>query len=194
MVFWFSRLIDFGVDSQLRKDASGQLVFLPFGPRKKAYFVDSKSDEEKIRAFVKMYRSASTLISWMWIGIYSFGWTAYVGASAVPLRTRVTDLVVSGLVYMLLPIAFLLILWGVYKQTIPNLTSSLREAGADVAGQLTDAGSGRRRVILVCLGACVILMGLLLVAVQHRLHKPCPAQGRVCQQENYLADQSRPRS
>ena len=57
MISLFSRTMDRAVDLQFRKDPGGRLVFLPFGPRKKAYFVDSKSDEEKIRAFVKMYRS-----------------------------------------------------------------------------------------------------------------------------------------
>ena len=63
MISLFSRLIDGHVERQFGKDPNGRRVFLPSGPKGKCYFVDSKSDEEKIKAFVKMYRSASTLIS-----------------------------------------------------------------------------------------------------------------------------------
>jgi len=61
----FSRMMDRTVDANFRKDPSGRLVFLPSGPRGKGYFVDSKSDEEKIRALVKMYRSATTVITFL---------------------------------------------------------------------------------------------------------------------------------
>jgi len=69
MTFPFTKAMDRQVDRQFRKDPNGRLVFLtfdskgndffadfflPIGSRGKAYFVDSNSDEEKIRAFVKM--------------------------------------------------------------------------------------------------------------------------------------------
>src|ERR1700722_9625202 len=59
----FSRLMDRAVESHFRKDPSGRLVFIPFSLKKKCYFVDSQSDHEKLRAFIKMYRSAIGLIS-----------------------------------------------------------------------------------------------------------------------------------
>jgi hypothetical protein len=43
-------------DAHFRKDPNGRLVFIPFTRRGKCYVVDSKADEEKIRAFVNMYR------------------------------------------------------------------------------------------------------------------------------------------
>ncbi len=45
------------------KEPSGRLVFIPFTRRGKCYFVDSKADEEKVRAFVNMYRIPNTVIS-----------------------------------------------------------------------------------------------------------------------------------
>jgi hypothetical protein len=42
-----------------------RLVFIPFTRRGKCYFVDSKADEEKIRAFLNMYRIPNTLISFL---------------------------------------------------------------------------------------------------------------------------------
>jgi hypothetical protein len=52
-------------DAHFRKDPNGRLVFIPFTRRGKCYFVDSKADQEKIRAFVNMYRIPNTLISFL---------------------------------------------------------------------------------------------------------------------------------
>ena len=65
MISLSSKMMDRAVDANFRKDQSGRLVFIPSGLKRKGYFVDSKSDEEKIRALVKMYRSATALISLM---------------------------------------------------------------------------------------------------------------------------------
>jgi hypothetical protein len=199
MISPFSQLIDYGVEFQLRKDPSGRLVFLPFGTRGKAYFVDSPSDEEKIRAFVKMYRSASTLVSWMVIGIYIFGLTSmnsHAGAGAIPLRTRLAPLVIGNLVYMLVVIVFAWILWGIYKKTIPSFTASLPEVGAGAQSQLSNLPNARKRVVLICFGAGLLLLGLiLLLAVQRRPRRPCPPQPRVCRQvETDSPSHDRPQS
>jgi hypothetical protein len=50
-------------DAHFRKEPSGRLVFIPFTRKGKCYFVDSKADEEKIRAFVNLYRIPNTLMS-----------------------------------------------------------------------------------------------------------------------------------
>ena len=199
MISPFSILIDYGVDFQLRKDSSGRVVFLPFGARGKAYFVDSPSDEEKIRAFVKMYRSASTLISWMVIGIYIFGLTSlnsHTGAGAIPLRTRLVPLVIGNLVYMLVVIVFAWILWGIYKKTIPSFTASLPEVGSGAQSQLSNLPYARKRIVLICFGAGLLVLGLvLLLTVQRRPRRPCPPQPRVCRQiEADSPTQDRPQS
>ncbi len=199
MISPFSKLIDYGVEFQLRKDPSGRLVFLPFGTRGKAYFVDSPSDEEKIRAFVKMYRSASTLISWMVMGVYIFGLTtlnSHAGAVAIPLRTRLAPLVIGSLVYMLVVIVFVLILWGIYKEAIPSFTASLPEIGAGAQSQLSNLPNSRKRLALMCFGAGLLLLGLvLLLTVQRRPRRPCPTQTHVCQQvETDSTSHDRPQS
>jgi hypothetical protein len=56
-------LMDRLADIQFRKDAGGRLIFIPFSRKGKCYFVDSKADEEKVRAFVKLYRIPNTVIS-----------------------------------------------------------------------------------------------------------------------------------
>jgi hypothetical protein len=178
MFSWFSKLIDRGVDAQFRKDSSGQLVFLPsFGAN--AYFVDSQSDQDKIRGFVKMYQSASMLMSWMSTLI------SCIWITSIPLQVRMTHLVATGFAYMLVPIASILILWGVYKQTIPSLISSLREVGPDVKGQLTEISTGRLRRVLLCLGAGLLLLGLILLLLVQRpsgRSGTCLPQGEVSQQ------------
>jgi hypothetical protein len=58
-------MMDDAVDTHFMKDRSGRSVFIPFGLKRKCYFVDSKSDEEKIRAFVRMYRSINQLIAFL---------------------------------------------------------------------------------------------------------------------------------
>jgi hypothetical protein len=50
-------------DSHFRRAPSGRVVFIPFTRSGKCYFVDSKADEEKVRAFVNMYRTPTTLIT-----------------------------------------------------------------------------------------------------------------------------------
>src|SRR6266566_1694749 len=65
MISPFSRMMVYAVDTHFMKDRSGRLVFVPFGLKRKCYFVDSKSGEEKIRAFVKMYRSVNQLIAFL---------------------------------------------------------------------------------------------------------------------------------
>jgi len=172
MVFPFTRAMDRHVDRQFQKDPSGRLVFLPSG---KAYFVDSKSDEEKIRAFVKMYRSAGALISWLvylsfyaWIGSFDTGahrWTTEVGISSL---------------FSLLFLLSLWMLWSLYKKTVPAFTSSLSEVGPDLKGQLSEISPPSRRLrglALVSLFAGIVLLGIGLILVTRQSSRgkpPCP--------------------
>ena len=159
MVFPFTKAMDRQVEGQFRKDPSGRLVFLPFGRKGKAYFVDSKSEEEKVRAFVKMYRSASALISWavnlgfyVWILSFNTGahrWTAEVAIAS------------SFFLFLLL---LVWMLWSLYKGAIPSLTSSLREAGPDVIGQLRGISQRPRRLSLFFVTAFLLLIVLALFA------------------------------
>ena len=49
-------------DRHFAKDDGGRLAFLPRGPRRPAYFVDS-TDADKIKSLVKIYFVASALIN-----------------------------------------------------------------------------------------------------------------------------------
>jgi len=153
-------------DSHFKKEASGRLVFLPFTPRGKCYFVDSKSDEEKIRVFVKMYRIPSALISVVMTPIVMV--PALILEDYGQLTPRVHRLTValgiSGYFWLSL-VGLELMLWFVYRAMVPGLTASLSEVAPEIKAQLRtipDQQRGRRRLILLCIVAGLILMGVAL--------------------------------
>jgi hypothetical protein len=163
--------MDTAIEAHFRKDRSGRLVFIPFSLKRKCYFVDSKSDEEKIRALVKVYRSASTLLSWLaFPSIYfpSLILTVYGGAN--PLRNKLAAYGWIASVFILFYVVLAWMLWSVYKGTIPSLTSSLSEAGPEVIGQLREISPRPRRLRLLVVAAGLILLGLALVAFLTSYH------------------------
>lgn len=157
-------------DVHFRKEPSGRLVFIPFTRRGKCYFVDSKADEEKIRAFLNMYRIPNTLISLLMtpmVMVPALILEDYGGLS--PRGHRLTiALGISGFFWLSF-IALALMLWVVYRAAVPGLTASLSEVAPEIKAQLINAISpqqrGLRRVALVCLLAGLILLGLALVAL-----------------------------
>jgi hypothetical protein len=171
MISPFSRMMDYAVEAQFRKDQSGRLVFIPFSPKRKCYFVDSKSDEEKIRAFVRMYRSASALISFL---LYPSAMVPgliledYAGLS--PRGHRLAIALGIPLFFALVLIALVWMLWSLYKGAIPSLTSSLSEVGPDVMGQLSKIPRPPWRLPLLFVGASLLLIGLGLLAVLTSYH------------------------
>ena len=185
MLSLFSRLIDGNVERQFGKDPNGRLVFIPFGRKGKCYFVDSKSDEEKIRAFVKMYRSTSALISLLTspgIMVPALLLEDYGGLTPRAHRLAIA-LGISGFFWLVL-ILVALILWAAYKANIPALTASLSEVGSDVKDQLRPASPPsrlqRRSAIVILLAAFVLMAGVVVAvsssgAVRHSSSAVCPA-------------------
>ena len=157
------------VDGQFRKDPSGRLVFIPFTRRGKCYFVDSKADEEKIRAFVKMYRIPNTVISLLLCPmVMAPALILEDYGELTPRAHRLTiALGISGFFWLSL-IALTLMLWLVYKAVVPGLTTSMSEVGSEIKAQLgalSPERPGLRRIALVCLVAGLILLGLALFAL-----------------------------
>src|SRR6202023_834766 len=156
-------------DAHFRKDSNGRLVFIPFTRRGKCYFVDSKADEEKVRAFVNMYRIPNTLISLLicpMVTIPALFLEDYGGLTPRAHRLRVA-LGVSGFFWLSF-VALVLMLWVVYKTAVPGLTASLSEVGPEIKAQLSAISPqqrGQRRVALACLLAGLILLGLALFAL-----------------------------
>jgi hypothetical protein len=156
-------------DVHFRKEPSGRLVFIPFTRRGKCYFVDSKADEEKVRAFVNMYRIPNALISLLMCPMVMVpGLILEDYGGLTPRAHRLTiALGISGFFWLSF-VALALMLWVVYKATVPSLTASLSEVAPEIKAQLSAICSqqrGLRRVALVCLLAGLILLGLALVAL-----------------------------
>jgi hypothetical protein len=174
MISLFSRMMDYVVEQHFRKHPSGRLVFLPLVRRGQGYFVDSPADEEKIRAFVKMYRSAATLLTVLGtMGIYAWGWNPIFHVGANPLRNRLVALAESSLANMLVFVAGAWLLRGLYKRTIPIFTSLLGEVGPDAVGQLSRISQRPRRIALVCLFAGMVLAAFgILGATRYKPVRP----------------------
>ncbi len=169
-----SGLINKAVDAQFRKDPNGRLVFLPFGPRKQAYFVDSKADEEKIRAFVKMYRSIAMLISLLTCPSIYVPALILDSAGLSPWQHRLTIILAISLFFWLVLICIAIMVWAVYKAAVPDLTASLPEVGPDLKGQLTELLPRSRRPALVFLLAGIALLAVgVLVATRYAPGRPC---------------------
>jgi hypothetical protein len=166
MISLFSRLMDDAVESHFRKSPSGRLVFIPFRLKGKCYFVDSKSDEEKIRAVAKMYRSALTLISWLTFpSTYVPAVILEDYAGLTPRGHRLAIALGIPLFFSLVLATLQWMLWRVYKKTVPSVTASLSEAGPDVKGQLSQVSRRPGRLALGVLLACAGLLVLILFGV-----------------------------
>ncbi len=169
MSSWFSRITDRMVESQFAKDASGRLVFVPFTRKGKCYFIDSKADEEKIRAFVKMYRVPTVLISFLITPIVMIPGLALEDFGGLTPRAHRLAMAmgISGFFWLCI-VAVFVMLWVVYKTSVPGLTASLSEVGPDIKAQLSTISPEQRRVrriALVCGFAGLLLVGLALVVL-----------------------------
>ena len=156
-------------DAHFKKEASGRLVFVPFTQRGKCYFVDSNSDEEKIRALVSMYRIPSALISILMAPIVMVPALILEDyGQLTPLAHRLTVAIgISGYFWLTL-LALELMLWLVYRSMVPGLTASLSEVAPEIKAALRAIPAQQlrqRRVMLLCLLAGVIVLGLALVVL-----------------------------
>jgi len=166
MVSPFSRMMEHAVDTHFLKDRNGRLVFVPFGLARKCYFVDSKSDEEKIRAFVRMYRSLNQLISFLgYPSVFIPGLILEDFAGLTPRAHRFAIALGIPSFFLLVLIALLWMLW-LYKRAIPSLTSSLIEVGPDIkGGQLSEIPQRSWRPALLVAIGFFLLMVLALFAI-----------------------------
>jgi hypothetical protein len=184
----FSKLKVGFSDLYFQREGTGRWIFLPFGLKGKCYFVDSKSDEEKIRAFIRTYCGVYLLFFVIWTEICVFAWRTYGWNRAPAGRTGVMYLVASFLVYGLAFNAPILVLQRIYRRKISRLTASLLEAEAETKRQLRHVFIGRRRRVLIrlalmCSSALLLLLGLMLFLIggRHSSRKTGshPPQGQI---------------
>lgn len=153
-------------DVHFRKEPGGRLVFIPFTRKGKCYFVDSKADEQKVRAFVSMYRIPNTVISLLLCPIVMVPGLIledYAGLTSRAHRLTIA-LGISGFSWLSF-VALAFMLWAVYRGAVPGLTASLTEVAPEIKSQLISLSperGGMRRAAMLCLLAGLILMGLAL--------------------------------
>jgi hypothetical protein len=168
MLSLFSRMMDYAVESHFGKDRSGRLVFTPKG---KCYFVDSKSDEEKIRALVKMFRSAMQMISFMtYPSLFVPGLILEDYAGLSPRGHRLAIALGIPFFFCLVLGALAWMLWSLYKGAIPSLTSSMSEVGPEINGQLVGISHPPRPGVLLSVLAGLLLIVLALFAFLASYH------------------------
>jgi lysylphosphatidylglycerol synthetase-like protein (DUF2156 family) len=169
MIPFFSKVIDAAVDRRFTKDRSGRLVFIPLGLKQKCYFVDSKADEEKIRALVRMFQSAIAVIPLVTYPIAAFPGLIledYGGLS--PRGHRLTiALGIPLFLYVVLAL-FMWMLWSLYKKAIPGLTASLSEVGPDVRSDLRRASQPMQRSMALIAAGLIVVLAVLVFLVSYR--------------------------
>jgi hypothetical protein len=169
----FTKFLDSAVAAQFRKDSSGRTVFFPFTPKREAYFVDSPSEEQKLRAVVRLYRGGSAALNLMWsllnyIAVLAPGSISSYYGGYVPLRVKLIAIAWVAVPSLLFWGAAAWIIWGLYKQAIKIFTPALPPAGPEVFAQLLPVSRRPQRVALAVLGAlCILIAIAVLVAVQH---------------------------
>jgi hypothetical protein len=170
MISPFARLVDYAVGFHFHTDSRGRVVFLSLISKGQRYFVDSKADEEKLRALVGMYRGANLILTLLcYLAIMaptSIGYNLYAGP--IPLRTKLMTAAGTGLLWLLCFGASAWMLWGLYKRAVAKFTYAMREVGPGDVAQLSKEPQGARRAALLVLLAGSIILGFaLFVAVQH---------------------------
>ncbi|HMD09739.1 MAG TPA: hypothetical protein VKH63_19565 [Candidatus Acidoferrum sp.] len=170
MIPLVSRMMDAAADNHFMKDRTGRLVFVPTSLRRRCYFVDSKADEEKIRALVRMFRSAIAvipLVTYPIMAVPGLILENYGGLS--PRGHRLTIALGIPLFLWLVLTGFIWMLWSLYKGVIPGLTASLREVGPDVMGELREFSRRvQHPILLVVCG--LLMLGLTLFAFLAAYH------------------------
>ncbi|HTW58764.1 MAG TPA: hypothetical protein VMD99_11580 [Terriglobales bacterium] len=153
-------MLDTFADRQFAKEQSGRLVFLPRGPRRPAYFVDS-ADENKLKSLVKVYGVAAALINLTGtIASLAFTQALTFDQRSAPLAYKLRfGLVVYAISATLLYIGPALLLWNVYRGVVDGLCSSLTTVDPESL-RLTRLHSSSRRSWLILLFAGLLILGL----------------------------------
>jgi hypothetical protein len=171
----FGKLLDFAVSAQFRKDSSGRVVFLPLITKREAYFVDSSSDEEKLRALVRLYRGAAVVLNLMWsllnfLAALAPGSISSYYGGVVPLHDKLVAVGWVAALSLLFWGSSAWALWGLYQRAIKIFTQSLPPVSPEAVAQLPAPLRSPQRVALVVLGAGLILLAIALFAAVQRAH------------------------
>jgi hypothetical protein len=171
----FAKFLDFAVAAHFRKDSRGRTVFLPLITKREAYFIDSPSDEQKLRGLVRLYRGSSAALNLMWsllnfIAVLAPGSISSYYGGYVPLREKLVAIAWVAIPSLLFWSAAAWIIWSLYKRAIKAFTQALPLAGPEVFAQLAPVSHRPQRVALVILGALFILVAIAVLVAVQRIH------------------------
>ncbi len=162
----FSEWIGQVVDARCRKDSSGRVVFLPDGPRRAGYYLDSAPDYQKVKALVATYWLATTLFqvlgSTSSLVIVMGAAFDRPGPLAGKLEFALILYIISAFSFQWLP---LLLLWRLYRTLLPELCSSLQEASPESMAHLRTIPNPMRRRGLIVAFAGLLVMGAIFFLV-----------------------------
>jgi hypothetical protein len=160
------------VETQFMKDQSGRVVFVPFNPARPGYYVDTASDDKKIKSPMAMYTAARIFVE-MLGSLCCLAFTQAV-AFADPAEPVAHKVKVALVVYFITSLPFMIfprwLLNKLYREMISGICSSLSEASAESMGNLQRTANRSRRIaILVLIGLALVLAGIVVaVLVGHR--------------------------
>jgi hypothetical protein len=163
-------MFDNFADQQFAKDESGRLVFLPRGPRRAGYFVDT-TDEQKIKSLVKVYAVAAMIVNLT-------GSMASIAISQMlTIDERPTSLAHKlkfGLVTYLISASLLyigpaLLLWNVYRGAVDKLSASLTSVDpASLQLARLPWTSRRGAVVVAVIGLLILALGIFVLTGYRR--------------------------
>lgn len=160
-------------EALFRKDAHGRLIFLPLGPRKTAYYIDSPSDEQKLKALAKLQVAATMffnlggfLVSYALAATWNTLYFSHLPVSieARALRTGAVYLI-SAAVIQFTPI---LVIQKLYQRSLRDICATLPPADPASIAQLGDIWKPYWRRVLIALAVGLVLMGVVFAAVARR--------------------------
>jgi hypothetical protein len=173
-------------EALFRKDANGRLIFLPRGPRKTGYYIDAASDEQKIKALVKLQL----------VAVMFFNLTGFLGSYAlaatweslyfIHLHLSIEDRALrTGAVYLIsaaiIQFTPILVVQKVYQRSLRDICQNLQPADPGLLGPLSRLSEPRLKRVLVTLAVTMMLTGLLFAAVARRqAWKRHPASKAIC--------------
>lgn len=172
-MFPVSKLMDRAIETQFLKDSSERTVFVPFSLRRNCYFVD-EADQDKIRAFVRMYRSLFQIIALLScpsVFVPALILEDFAGLS--PRGHRLAIALGIPLFFWLVLGGLEWILWTLYKGAIPTLTSSLTEVEPEIKEQLRELSQQSRRwpALSVVAGLLLITLGIFAAFASHHFRR-----------------------
>jgi hypothetical protein len=158
---WIAQL----VDAHFRKDLSGRLVFLPYGRRRAGYYLDSASDQQKVKALVAIYAVASILFQLLGSTsslIITLGASSdHPGPLAGRLEFGLIIYIISAFAFQWLP---MLLLWRLYRSLLPEVCSSLLVVNSESMDNLqTIPNPMRRRGLIVASFGLLLMLAILFL-------------------------------